>query len=216
MDHTRHSEIYDVSLLNVTLIGAGGIGALTAIAVAKMGVQSLTIIDCDLVDDVNIPVQFHKLSDIGKSKAEALAETVKEFADVPVFSVNQRVNETSNLTGDIIISAVDSIHSRKGIWEAVKSYTPDWYLDARMAAEEFHLYPVDMWSVEQVKAYQNRIAETREEDIPDLPCTAKATVYCAAFAAGHIANAIKRIAMGNDLPANLVHSIKTDMMVTWS
>ena len=52
MNHTRHMGIFQVpSTFSVTLIGAGGIGATTALTLAKMGVRILQIFDDDTVSE---------------------------------------------------------------------------------------------------------------------------------------------------------------------
>jgi tRNA A37 threonylcarbamoyladenosine dehydratase len=80
MDHTRHIGIFYAKNYTVTLIGAGGIGAITAITLAKMGVGQLHIFDSDDVEEINIATQFHQVSDVGKSKVSALAQTVEAFS----------------------------------------------------------------------------------------------------------------------------------------
>ncbi|MCL4561887.1 MAG: ThiF family adenylyltransferase [Chloroflexi bacterium] len=71
MNHLRHSALFDASDIGITLIGAGGIGALTGIVLAKMGVGSLILFDGDRVDEVNIATQFHHLDQIGLLKVDA-------------------------------------------------------------------------------------------------------------------------------------------------
>ena len=146
MDHTRHIGIFNANQYAVTLIGAGGIGAMSALALAKMGVGGLTIFDGDAVDDVNIPVQFHKLSDIGKSKAAAIDSAIQEYVDgLSVRQICQDVTSSTFLRPThVTISAVDSIRARKDIWMAVEKQRPEWYIDARMSAEYLQMYLVNM------------------------------------------------------------------------
>ena len=40
------------------LVGAGGIGAATALCMAKVGFECLTVMDFDTVEEHNIPNQF--------------------------------------------------------------------------------------------------------------------------------------------------------------
>jgi len=211
MDHTRHSEIYDLSKMGVTLIGAGGIGAITGIAIAKMGISWIVIYDYDLVDDVNIPVQFHKYSDIGNSKAVSLAKSITEFTDLEaIHPIEERVDQETMLYGNVIISAVDSINARKGIWKAVNNSKAKFYLDARMSAQEFHLYCVDMSDDNAVTKYNEIIINETDDGISDEPCTAKATTFTALFAAGHVCNALKRISRDEKQPFHLINLIKAD------
>ena len=147
MDHSRHMELFDARNLSVTLIGCGGIGALTALVLAKMGVGYLNLYDDDTVDEVNLATQFHRLSNVGRNKGMALEETIQLFADDTMTEVNDyRVDDhIDKLPGEIIISAVDSIFARKDIWKAAYNSPAHWYLDARMAAEQFRLNTIDLW-----------------------------------------------------------------------
>jgi molybdopterin/thiamine biosynthesis adenylyltransferase len=209
MDKTRQLDIVNSQLIaavDVTMIGAGGIGAATALALAKLGITRLYLYDDDTIEDLNIPTQLLKLSDIGKPKAQSVAAMLQEFSDeVSGSTRNQRVVSETTLPGSVItISSVDSITSRKAIWEAVVASQGRWYLDARMGAEVFQLYTVDTANPDW---YVRHLSTLNEDDVPDEPCTAKATIYTAFIAAGHIAHQVKRIVMGQRLEKMLVHDI---------
>ncbi len=206
MDHTRHIGIFNAQKFSVTLIGLGGIGAFTALTLAKMGCGELVVYDGDTVEEVNIPVQLHKHSDVGMPKSLAIDLTIHEFADdVHVYHHNERVAEETLLTPThIIISAVDSINARKKIWAAVKRTKPLWYLDSRMAAEYFQMYIVDM---ENIQWYEDTLANQDDSQIPDDPCTSKATIYTGAMAAGHIGATVRRVITGQQSTGILTHNI---------
>src|SRR5512146_2981180 len=131
MDHTRHSAIFDASRLSVTVIGAGGIGAATCLALAKMGVPFFSIIDDDIVSDVNMPTQLHRLADLGRPKPFAVADMIREYSDdlINVEVSTSRVVGEEPLTDQIIISCVDSIQARQDIWRAVKAGRNQLYLE---------------------------------------------------------------------------------------
>lgn len=210
MDHTRHIDIYDVSNVTVTLIGVGGIGATTAIALAKMGVMSLMIYDMDRVGTENLTTQLHKLSDVGRFKADAMKNEITEYAsDVWVEPRAQQVTEMTTFDTDFVICAVDNIKTRKDVWSSVQNSSVQFFIDARMSAEEFHLYSVDLKNQDAVNLYTQMIIKENDELIPDLPCTMKATIYCAFMAAGHVSNSVKKLAMGEGHPFSIIHNIKT-------
>jgi molybdopterin/thiamine biosynthesis adenylyltransferase len=199
------------------LIGAGGIGALAAITLAKMGVRYLAIHDMDTVDDVNISTQFHRVSDVGTLKVDALSSAISEYADdVIVARSPVEIHSSSFLTGALIISAVDSITARQEIWKAVKNSKAFWYLDARMAAEEYQHYLVDLTNSEEMDAYERVMRLVNDEDVPDLPCTAKATIFTADFSAGYIGNTVKQIVNGTAQSHRLVHNIPNNFLETFS
>ena len=207
IDHTRHIGIFNVAHLRTCLIGAGGIGALTAVTLAKMGVPEISIWDGDTVEEVNIATQFHRQSDVGLSKVDAVTSIISMFAGHVAAPFLTRVDTNTKLpTAEIYISAVDSIASRQEIWEAVKrsGRGNSWYIDARMGAEVYEHFVVNLnnpiW-------YQESLIKQSDEDIPDLPCTSKATIYTANIAAGHIGAAVRRIATEKQEPGLLHHNI---------
>ena len=212
MDHTRHIDIYDLSRESITLIGAGGIGATTAIALAKMGVASLTVLDMDDVGTENLATQLHKLSDVGMSKVKAIGATISEYAnDVWVETYKREVDRYNiqEFPSKFLICAVDNIKARQEAWAGVSGTKASFFIDARMSAEEFHLYVVDLKDTAAVERYDKMIWQENDEDVPDLPCTMKATIYTAFMAAGHICNAVKKLAMGEKHPFAVIHNIKT-------
>lgn len=209
LDHTRHLGIFNVSHLKVCLIGAGGIGALTAITLGKMGIEDIWVIDDDWVDEVNIATQFYRLSDVRNTKGRSTLRNLYEFSGVEGKALMERVRRGFELPeADITITTVDSIASRQDIWDClIKSYKTErqaWYLDARMGAEVFELFIVDLW---EPLWYEEHITHARDEDIPDLPCTSKATIYTSDIASGHIGAAVRRIATLEQSPGFLRHDI---------
>jgi len=212
IDHTRHSGIFDVSKLSVTMIGAGGIGAISALALAKMGVGYLNIIDGDVIAPENTSTQFHALERIGEPKVDALKEEILRYADgTDIVPEVGRIEADGYLYGNVVISGVDSIASRKAIWSAVCRGKSQWYIDARMAAEELHVYTVNMqdgWDW-----YGKIIAREDDTHIEDVPCTSKATFYTACGAALHLGKTLRMIATGITPPRYVVHNILTDSLL---
>ena len=67
-----------LSSQKVLVLGAGGIGSCVAFNLARIGVGKITLIDRDVVETTNLNRQMlytHK--DVGKSKAEAAAESLR-------------------------------------------------------------------------------------------------------------------------------------------
>jgi molybdopterin/thiamine biosynthesis adenylyltransferase len=212
MDHTRHADIFNARSAMITLIGAGGIGSFTAIVLGKMGVGDLYIVDDDIIEDVNIATQLLRPADIKRSKAETVSYLVEVFGGQADW-LNSRINAHYNpkeINNQIIISGVDSIDARKDIWQVVKQTNAEWYLDARMAAEEFHLFCVEM---NDCGWYEDALSQLDEGSVPDLPCTMKATIYCGALAAAHIGAAVRKIITGITPSRYLVHNILKDTLV---
>ena len=220
MDRSRFSGIFAIpDYFKVVLIGAGGIGATTALTLAKMGVMNLVVIDDDVVSVENTGTQLHHSGALGEPKAWEIERLIGKYADdVAVLPFRTRLNEEMEdlsaevLSADVVISAVDSIGSRQGIWQALKSNNVAWkyYIDARMAAEEFQALVVHF---RQAGQYEETLMALSEDDVPDLPCTEKATFYTAMIAAGHLGALIKMIVINDEtLPARLVHNIQANTL----
>lgn len=210
MDHTRHIGIFNAKDWPVTLIGAGGIGSLTAIVLAKMGVPILNIYDPQVIDDVNIATQFYGVNNVSMYKVVALKYLIGRFSDETVVNdIIDRVGpeyiyDPVEFRAPIIISAVDSIKARQDIWAVVAQERWHWYLDARMSAEVFQLYAVNR---ARFTAYGDMIMGLKEEDVLNEPCTSKATIYTAAIAAGHIGATVRKIITSNEVPFFMSHDI---------
>lgn len=192
VDHVRHSGIYQIDPYDtVTVVGAGGIGAITAITLAKMGFMNLRVFDAENVEGENIATQFHPATMLNKTKTHSLMWQIAGHDPRVIVETNGMVTPDTDIRANFIVSTVDSITSRKMVWEAAKNdVTWMYYLDARMGAEVFQLYTVYS---REMGWYDQRINALNEDDIPELPCTEKATIYTAMGAAGMIGATLRKI-----------------------
>lgn len=193
------------------LIGAGGIGSPIAFTLAKMGVTDLTIWDDDKIESHNLPNQFYKLRQLGEGKAVSLAANIKEFADLTVHPVERRY-KNSALRG-IVISAVDSIDERKVIWQGVlKNPRVLLYIETRMAAELFQIYPVPMQDKERIDWYHDQLYKPVKPFV--ARCTAAAIFYTVMQLAGVVGEVVKSYLVGDALPKQITVDLKTYKMLT--
>lgn len=201
LDHTRHSGIFNAEDTSVVIVGAGGIGAITALTLAKMGVGYLEVWDGDKIESVNVATQWHSAAMIGKNKAVSLGLYVGEFAPgVQYYPHPRNMGPNDPIVANIVISALDSINTRKMVWKNLFKDESKWlwYLDARMGAEEFQLYSVDHsndWDW-----YEEYIGKWSDDDVAELPCTEKATIYTANGAASYIGATVKSIITKQPVP----------------
>lgn len=178
--------------VEITIIGAGATGSMSALLLAKCGFGNLRVYDFDTVDDVNINSQFYRLSDIGRPKVEALRDIVRDFSGTEIQIVNKRW-EGERHTG-IVIVAADSMAVRRSVFETHhKKAINTRVIDPRMGAESFLLYT---YSTSNGESYANSLYS--DQDALQEPCTAKATSYCAGLIGGHIVATVK--SMVCDLP----------------
>ena len=219
MDHTRHLNIYNIpSYFTVGVIGGGGIGAMVALVLAKMGVVSLTVWDDDVISSVNIPTQLHRHADIDVPKVLSLQHTLEEFSDEIFFTpIQARVDEHYIFPQfNLLISAVDSIDARKAIWQAIKnSPLPSAYIDCRMSAEQYQHFAFLLDDRKAAANYEAMLMELNENDVPDEVCTMKSTFYTASLAAGHVGTAFRNLLRNKMRPHRLVHCIPESVLYTF-
>ena len=115
----RQSEEINGKLENakVVILGAGGLGSNIAHMLARLGVGKMILYDFDVVEPSNLNRQHYGVNDIGKMKAEAAAERIKELLPyVHIESRNLIVDEEVLSSvyeeGDIFIEAFDTVLSK--------------------------------------------------------------------------------------------------------
>ena len=106
-----------VELLNrstVLIVGCGALGSMAAMQLAASGVGHIIIVDFDTVDISNLQRQFFfKTSDVGKNKAEILAQRILELNPTikvrPMKEMLNRKNAAEFVTGcDFVVEATDN------------------------------------------------------------------------------------------------------------
>lgn len=211
---TRQAEIIPIGSLGVpiTIIGAGSIGSVTAITLAKMGLSNITVFDFDSVSEENMNCQWYRTSDIGKLKVDALRDLVKEMAGVEIIPV-PRAYETGNFKG-IVISAADSMAVRKSLYAQHKhSYQTKYFIDSRMAAEYGMLYCIRPWDSVDQTTYEKTLYS--DDEAIQERCTAKATMYTSTLLSGLLCKTVKDILL-TDHPLRVgIFDIKANTLTQW-
>ena len=124
--YSRHTLLPEVGvdgqlkMLNakVLLIGAGGLGAPTALYLAAAGIGTIGLVDDDVVDASNLQRQvIHNTERIGAPKTESARLTIEALnPDVDVVEHNFRLNSSNivELLGeyDVIVDGADNFPTR--------------------------------------------------------------------------------------------------------
>jgi hypothetical protein len=192
----------------ITVIGAGGIGAATVVALAKTGFEHITVYDFDTVEEHNLPNQLLPLythsQTIGYAKVYALDDLTRQLTGIRLQAHHQRY--TDQPLGEIVISAVDSLDARRQIWERVsQSMDTLFYLDGRMAITSMDLYAINMLNEEVVAKYEPTLSGKAEE----LPCTARATMFNAFIVAGHLVALLVAYLNGWKYPWRFYYNVRS-------
>lgn len=187
-----------LSNLEVTLIGAGGIGSPTALALVKAGVRKLTVYDHDIIEDHNLPNQWYRLGDRGRPKVEALAEIIRNATGVEIIPRFERF-ERQHVRG-VVITGVDSMDARHDLWYgALKDATEVTHIiDGRTGGEQFFVFSMNPRNPEDVAWYEDRIYRSDNPRTAEAPCSARAIIYTLFAIAGEIAKNVGQIAVGKN------------------
>lgn len=195
-------DMRKLSNLKVTLIGAGSIGSTAAVWLGKMGVTDLTVFDDDLVEEHNWSNQLYSEADIGRPKVEALWDVMERFCSFTPRAVAHQY--TDEPLTEVVISAVDSMASRKAIWQSIKKQPQvQLYIDGRMGLETLIVHAVRRSSREYGKSLHSDSAGLQE------PCTARTICYTPLMASAVICNLVKRYVNGEDIPEQIVMDMTT-------
>jgi sulfur carrier protein ThiS adenylyltransferase len=123
------------SAATVAVCGLGGLGSNIAISLARVGIGKLILIDFDRVDISNLHRQQYKATQIGKYKAQALAENLLEIVPyLEVRAVTARITEENYMDllhdADVICEAFDNAEAKAMLANAVLETMPYKYLVA--------------------------------------------------------------------------------------
>jgi molybdopterin/thiamine biosynthesis adenylyltransferase len=218
VDYGDQRAIFDPSEFSwpVHIIGAGGIGSAVFLPLLKLGVSEVHVWDPDTVEPHNIPAQLlYRPSDVGKHKVECLRAFGKWIeTECEIVSHAQMVTKDTELDG-IVISGVDSMSSRKQIWDAVQRNAVGvvFYLDARIGGEQFELYSLAPYDLEASQAYEDNWLVSDEQTL-ELPCAARTVIHPPIVLAGEVVAHLTRFY--RELPVNrfLVGHLRTDQFIT--
>ena len=124
-----------ISSATVAVCGLGGLGSNIAIALARVGVGKLILIDFDRVDITNLHRQQYKANQIGLYKTEALAENLLEIAPyVKTQTFTEMITEDNfaNLLkeADVICEAFDNAEAKAMLVNGILEQLPECYLVA--------------------------------------------------------------------------------------
>jgi adenylyltransferase/sulfurtransferase len=124
--YSRHLIIPDLGIdgqkrlknARVLVIGAGGLGSPTLLYLAAAGVGTIGIVEFDVVDESNLQRQIiHGQSDIGRSKAQSAAESIREINPLVAVNLHEFPLDADNAVDifgryDLILDGTDNFATR--------------------------------------------------------------------------------------------------------
>jgi molybdopterin/thiamine biosynthesis adenylyltransferase len=190
-------------LKGVDIIGCGGVGSATCLYLAKMGFRDFTLWDSDVVLQHNISNQMFGKSGINKFKSELVGESIKDMSprDARVKVHTNRFTENDKFDNSIVISALDSMSSRRDVWDAIKnSYTVSLYIDTRMGGEVAKVYAVRPDSGEDRDFYERHLTQGEHH----ISCTAQAIAYNVGMIASIVGSNLRRFVCDLKVPRLII------------
>ena len=170
---------------HAVVVGVGSVGRQVALQLAAMGVPAMTLIDPDTVSEENLGCQGFWESDVGDPKVHAVANVChQQFPRLELHARPERfrksvVRDWPRNRVHAVFSCVDSMDSRKLIWEGVQR-SAGFVCDGRMAAEVIRVLASGHPAGDA--RYPRTLFPGR--DAYQGSCTAKSTIYSANVAAG--------------------------------
>jgi len=202
----------------IIVIGAGGIGSMLVLLLAKMGFENITVYDPDTIEDHNIPNQMlpywskydnetcKTYKTVGGEKVWALGELARHITGEDHYTgISTRYD---GKLAPIIISGVDSMESRSGIWQSIRMQTEcKLYIDARMGSETCAVYTIKPYAIDDINFYEKTLYSDVEAS--QESCTAKAIIYNTAFIGSIIASRVKNYLVGVKNKREIIAEITT-------
>lgn len=216
----RQTGFYDPSEhreAKVTFVGVGGIGSFAAMAVAKLGVPDITLIDPDVCEIHNVPNQFHSLTNGEHStpKVAALAQEIQSHIGSAPTCFQARIGEHGWETSEglqlppreldgVVISGLDSMKARYDLWHNKIALNPtvSRYIDGRLAGRRILIYSVNPTDMTDVEKYEATLVD--DDAVEDAPCTERGLIDVGFQVGALICHQVRCHYTGDDVP-NIIH-----------
>lgn len=170
----------------IAVAGLGGIGSWASFLMARCNPYRLDLFDYDYVAVHNMGGQLFNVEEIGLDKVYCMHNKIRKFYGGRMASYDTGFYTASNY--DIVLSCVDSMKSRKDIFEAYMAQLPSGFLiDGRLAAEQFQVLCVDFKDKYSVERYQKEFLFDDKEAEQTI-CSYKQTSYMSAMIASYMVN----------------------------
>jgi sulfur carrier protein ThiS adenylyltransferase len=133
----RHTPGVHQKVRNSTvgIAGLGGLGSLVAMALARVGVGTLILVDFDVVEPSNLNRQVYFVDHIGMPKVDALKEIIhRSNPFVSIQTYNERLDrntvERILKDADVVVEAFDRAEEKAMLINAISEKMPDKYIVA--------------------------------------------------------------------------------------
>ncbi|MGN8551410.1 UNVERIFIED_CONTAM: ThiF family adenylyltransferase [Microbacterium sp. SLM126] len=158
---------------HVAIIGAGGLGSPTVLALAAAGVGTLTVIDDDAVEASNLQRQvMHRVADVGRPKVDSARRVAQDLAPhTVVHTVRARLtsdNATELLAAaHVVVDGSDTFDTRAAVADACERLGVPLVWGV---VQEFHAQATVFWSAPPAGYPAVRLSDLYPpESVGDVP-----------------------------------------------
>lgn len=178
---------------HVMVLGQGGIGSWTSLLLSRIGCN-LHIFDMDTYEVHNMTGQIVKLSDVGKSKVEAMYDVIGEFSPMCEVNTYPAKYEEGSPRNDIMICGFDNMTARKVAFKNWKENLDKsdvsqrcnfFFQDGRLLAEHLQILNIPGDRPDLIEKYEKEYLFD-DSEVAEVECTFKQTSHCAAMIASHM------------------------------
>lgn len=180
----------------IILAGCGGIGSWTALQLARMSPESLFIYDDDVVEMANMSGQLYGGEDIGISKVDAIARTIRAYTTAQnIYALNQRFTLDTE-AGDIMICGFDNMKARKVFFAAWAEHIENksreekrkcLFIDGRLSIDTLQVFCINGNDEYNCNRYKQHYLFS-DEEADHTVCSMKQTTYLACMIGSLIVN----------------------------
>jgi molybdopterin/thiamine biosynthesis adenylyltransferase len=184
----------------VGIIGTGAIGSFVAMALTKMGIKNMVTWDPDTIEEHNIANQVFPVESVGKRKAVATRDMVKQFSGESIISLatvasgdkayNYLVNSFPSKKY-LFILCVDSLDVRKKLADELAKTWGLLVIDARMGAKTYRVLAMDTTDSNSVTDYFRTLVP--DADAVQEPCGQKSIIYTVLGVAAEVCSFVHKI-----------------------
>ncbi len=131
----RHSPgVHErVKRATVGIAGLGGLGSAVSIALARMGIGTLILVDFDVVEPSNLNRQQYSIDQIGMPKTQALSKilaSINPFMKIVIHKIELNRNNIPKVfnTANVIVECFDRAEEKVMILESAAESLPKAYV----------------------------------------------------------------------------------------
>lgn len=118
------SSLNKLKTSNIVIVGIGGVGSFCTEALARSGVNNITLIDNDVVDITNINRQLiADTTTIGKLKVDVMKDRILKInpnaniITLPTFLDEENISNLISTKYDFVIDCIDNVKSKLALIE---------------------------------------------------------------------------------------------------